>query len=98
MAALRALAAVLVLTGVASGQVGTPPACGGAVTDQERFAAKSHRIKFHLRFHTTAGIFDARSVIKLPPKGTPDPACTEGEVVDFVVDELIKERKQFLAP
>jgi len=86
------------LAGVASGQIGTPPACNGAVTDHEQFRAKGHRVKFHLRFHTTAGIFDARSVIKLPPKGTPDPTCTEGNVVDFVVDELVKERKQFLAP
>ena len=87
--------------GSLQGLGGGPGARGrgvGAVTDQERFEAKGHRVEFHLRFHTTAGVFDARSIIKLPRQGTPDPTCTEGDVVDFVVNELVKERRQFLAP
>ena len=98
MALLRALAAVLVLGGVAWGQIGTPGPCSGAVTDRERFTVGHGRVKFHLRFHTDAGTFDARSVIKLSRPDGADASCTEGQAVDFVIDELTKERQQFLGP
>jgi hypothetical protein len=96
MALVRGLAAVVLLASVAWGQIGTPPACRGAIKDRERFQAHGRSIKFHLRFHTAAGTYVARTVIKLPPAGPEDPACTKGDVVDFVVDELVTERQQFL--
>ena len=48
-------------------------------------------IKFHLRFHDPAGTFDARAVVKLHRRGA-DPSCNEGDVLDYVIDELVSER------
>ncbi len=96
MMLLRTLAALSLLAGVASAQIGTPPTCDGAVTDREVFRTQGGRVKFHLRFHASAGVFDARAVVKLPHGGTTDPSCTEGNALDFVIDELVRERHQFL--
>ena len=97
MTLLRGLLAVALMVGVAGGQIGTPPACNGAIKDRDRFRVHGHSITFHLRFHTAKGTFDARSVIKLP-RALEDPMCTKGDVVDFVVSELVNARQQFLNP
>jgi len=56
------------------------------------------RIKFHLKFHTGSGMFDAHSVVKLRRQGAPDASCNDGDVLDVVIDELVRERNQFLTP
>jgi hypothetical protein len=95
MTMLRVLA-VLLLGSVASAQIGTPPACQDAVTDRKVFQVEGARIKFHLKFHTAQGAFDARSVVKLHRREAPDASCNDGDVLDVVIDELIRERNQFL--
>jgi len=98
MAVLRVLVAVVMLGGVARAQLGTPPPCGGLVKDRERFDVKGRTVKFHLRFHTADGTFDARSVIKLPSGAASDATCPKGDALDYVISELVKERQQFLNP
>src|SRR2546425_12873548 len=95
MAFLRVLA-VLSVGSVAWAQVGTPPPCEGAITDREVFQAQDGRIRFRLKFHSGSSVFDSRSVVKLHRRGTPDAAGHDGDVVDLVIDELIKGRTQFL--
>jgi len=43
-------------------------------------------------------VFDAHSVVKLHRQGASDASCNEGDVLDVVIDELVKERSQFLPP
>ena len=95
MALFRVLA-VLWFGSVAWAQVGTPPPCQGAITDREVFQVQDGRIKFHLKFRSGSGVFDSRSVVKLHRRGAPDVSCNDGDVLDRVIDELIKERNQFL--
>ena len=98
MPCVRALAAVLLLATVAWGQIGTPPSCASAVVERERFRVLDGRVKFHLRFHTDAGAVDARVAVSVPRQAAADPACTTGEMIDFMIDELTKERQRFLGP
>jgi hypothetical protein len=98
MTLIRVLAAVLVLASVAYAQIGTPPACRGAVVDREVFRTPGGRIKFHLKFHDGSDTFDARSVVKLRRRGAPDASCNDGNVLDVVIDELVKQRTRFLPP
>jgi hypothetical protein len=89
---------VLLLARVAAAQVGTPPACQGAVTDRVVFHTPANRpIRFHLKFHDASGVFDARAVVKLHRRGA-DVSCNDGDVLDYVIDELVKERNKFLPP
>ena len=97
MMLLRVLVVVLIGS-TAWAQVSTPPPCSGAVTDREVFLVGGGRIKFHLKFHTASGAFDAHSVVTLHRQGAPDPSCNSGDVLDVVIDELVKERAQFLPP
>ena len=97
MKLLRVLAVVLIGS-AAWAQVSTPPPCRGAVTDREVFLVGGGRIKFQLKFHTGSGVFDAHSVVKLHRQGASDASCNEGDVLDVVIDELVKERSQFLPP
>ena len=94
--ALFLVLAVLSVGSVAWAQVGTPPACEGAITDREVFQVQDGRIRFHLKFHSGSSVFDSRSVVKLHRRGTLDAACNDGDVLDLVIDELIRERNQFL--
>ena len=96
MTILRVLAAVL-LAGVASAQISTPPPCQGAITDREVFQTPGGRIKFHLKSHNGSGAFDAHAVVKLRRRA-PDASCNDGDVLDVVIGELVKERHQFLPP
>ena len=81
MKLLRVLAVVLIGS-AAWAQVSTPPPCRGAVTDREIFLVGGGRIKFHLKFHTESGVFDAHSVVKLHRQGAPDASCNEGDVLE----------------
>ncbi len=98
MAVLRALAALLLLATFSAAQVQPPPACAGAVIDHERLDVHGRRVTFHLRFHTPGGIVVARSVVTVPHAGASDGSCSEGEAVDVMIDELVKERQRFLGP
>ena len=84
------------LSDVARAQIGTPPRCEGAVNDRERFRASKRRITFHLKFHSGSTAFDARSVLKIRRHGALDAACTDGDAIDRLIDELVRERNQFL--
>lgn len=97
MTLIRVLA-LLLLGGVASAQISTPPTCQGAVTDRVVLQTPPGRIKFHLKFHDPSGMFDARSVVKLHRRGGPDATCNDGDVLDFVIDELRKQRDQLPPP
>jgi hypothetical protein len=74
-----------------------PATLSGRVTDREVFHSGPGRIKFHLRFHDGSGAFDARSVVRLRRQG-PDATCNDGDVLDLVIGELVREREQFLPP
>jgi hypothetical protein len=89
--------AIIAFAGVASAQISTPPTCRGAVTDRAVFRTPRGRIKFHLKFHDGSGRFDARSVVKLH-RDAPDATCNDGDVLDFVIDELVRARNQNLPP
>ena len=98
MTLMRVLAAVVLFARAASAQIGTPPACQGAVTDRVVFQTPpgGGRIRFHLKFHNGSGAFDARAVVKLHRRA-PDASCNDGDVLDYVIEELVKQR-QFLPP
>ena len=95
MTLIRLLAIVL-FSSAASAQISTPPPCRGAITDREVFQTPGGRIKFHLKFHDGSAVFDAHSVVKLRRRGAPDPSCNDGAVLDVFIDELVKQRTQFL--
>ena len=82
------------LSDVAREQVGTPLHCQGAVNDRQRFRASKRQVMFHLKFHTGSAEFDA--VMKMRRHGPPDAACTDGDAIDRFIDELVRERNQFL--
>jgi len=95
MSPFRVLA-LLLLGATAWAQVGTPPACPDAVTDHEVFRAANGRVKFHLRYHVGASAVDGHAIIKLGHQAAPDASCTDGALLDVFIDELVKQRNQFL--
>jgi hypothetical protein len=95
MAVLRLLPMLLLAT-TAWAQVATPPTCRGVVLDREAFRDHRHRITLHVRYHEGANVFDSRYVVRLRRSGKPDPSCTDGDVVDFFIDQLVKQRRQLL--
>ena len=85
---------LLVMAGDGRAQIGTPPPCPAAVIDREVFLPYHRAIKFHLRFHVGAETFEARSIVK-PTRHAGAAACTDAEVVDLLIAELVKERNEF---
>jgi hypothetical protein len=96
MTLFRVVLPVLLLADVAAAQISTPPSCQGAVTDRVSLRTPGGRIAFHLKFHDPSSTFDARAVVKLH-RQRPDASCNDGAVLDYLIEELVKERNA-LAP
>jgi hypothetical protein len=89
------LAGLLILVGSATAQIGTPPPCPAGVIDRESFSPYRRAIKFHLRFHVGADTFDARSVVALRRHEPLASSCSDPEVIDRLIAELIQQRNAF---
>ena len=96
MTLIRVLLFVVLFADVAAAQISTPPSCQGAVTDRVFLRTPSGRIMFHLKFHDPSSAFDARAVVKVH-RQRPDASCNDGAVLDYLIEELVKERNA-LAP
>ena len=91
MTLIRMILPVLLFADVAAAQISTPPSCQGAVTDRRSLKTPGGRITFHLKFHDPASTFDARTVVKVH-RQRPDASCNDGAVLDYLIEELVKER------
>jgi hypothetical protein len=81
--------------GTARAQVGTPPACGNAAMQRERFTVGARKVRFHLSFDSAGGKYDASCTLTLPRHRAVD-ACTAGDAVDMLAGQLSAERHRWL--
>jgi len=94
---LRMLGVLLFLGGIARAQISTPPPCR-AQSPTARSSIRGRGGSSSIwGVHDGSGAFDARSVVRLRRLG-PDATCNDGDVLDLVIGELVREREQFLPP